>query len=172
MDPGAYKIRLERTETTGDYVQVWDGARAWGTLNGARLPDTAQAVREVQYVTGDLSYWIALPWKLTDPGVNIRYDGDSIMHVGFGRGVGLHDGDRYWYYWRNRGSPFPTDVEYIEQGRTEKERIVFAEWSRIGSAVYASKRTRIDSRGRVMRGFLITAVKVNQAMPTSLFTDR
>jgi hypothetical protein len=171
-DPGAYKVRVERTEAAGDYVQAWDGARAWATLNGASLADTAQAVREVPYVTGDLAYWIALPWKLTDPGVNIRYEGDSIMHVSFGRGVGLHDGDRYWYYWRDRASPFPTDVEYIEQGKTEKERIVWSEWQSFGRAVYSSKRTRVDSRGRVTRGFLITNIKVNQPMPASLFNGR
>lgn len=173
-DPAAYKVRVEREESAGHYVQVWDGRAAWATLNGSRLHDTTQVVRETSYVAGDLAYWIGLPWKLNDPGVNLSWPQRNVLHVTFADGVGQHDGDRFWYYWENPRSSFPTSVEYIEEGKTEngRERVLFKEWKKIGPAVYSSKRQRVDQRGRVMRAFEITDVKINRKIPDRYFNDR
>ena len=172
--PGAYRVRVERQEAVGKYVQVWDGQRPWATLNGGALPDSAQAVREVPYVTSELVYWMGLPWKLHDPGVNRSYVAPGTVHVTFGSGVGLHDGDRYWYRWRDSQSPFPTDVEYIEQGKTENDRnrLVWSDWTRFGPAVYAGRRRLVNQSGRTLRALLISAVTVNESMPDSLFIKR
>ena len=169
--PGAYRVRVERQEAAGKYVQLWDGKKAWATLNGVALPDTAHAVREVPYVTAELVYWMGLPWKLRDPGANRSFIAPNTVHVTFGSGVGLHDGDRYWYRWSDSRSPFPTEVEYIEQGKTENDRnrIVWSDWTRFGPAVYAAKRRLVDQSGRTLRAFLITDIRVNEATPNSLF---
>lgn len=170
-DPGAYRVRVERKEAAGQYVQVWDGRTAWATLDGRRLADSALAVREAQYVAGDLTYWIALPWKLRDPGVNLTWPEPDVLYVTFGGGVGLHDGDRYWYFWQTE-SPFPTAIEYIEQGKTENDRtrIVLSEWKKIGPAVIATNRRRVNRSGATTHLFVITGVKVNQPMNDSLFS--
>lgn len=51
------------------------------------------------------SYWLLMPWKLKDPGVNLDYAGETqldaqtydLVHVSFGQ-VGLTPGDQYWAY--------------------------------------------------------------------------
>lgn len=171
--PGAYRVRVERREAVGDYVQVWDGARGWASLNGAPLADSARAVTEIQYVAGDLTYWVGLPWKLRDPGVNLTLTAHQEVAVTFGSGVGLHSGDRFWYYWSS-ASPLPTHVDYIEQGHDENDRhrVLFAEWQRFGPVVYASKRVLLDQRGRPLRAFLVSDVAINGKLAPGLFTCR
>ncbi|HEY0672756.1 MAG TPA: hypothetical protein VGD27_10840 [Longimicrobiales bacterium] len=168
-----FRVRVERTEAEGRYLQIWnDGERA--SLNGVWLPDTARAVREVQYVASELTYWIGLPWKLRDPGVQLSYlelDNTHIVHVHFGSGVGLHDGDRFWYYWRDASSPFPTEVHYIEEGLSEVDRKVWLlrQPTRLGPGVFFARRTMQNARGVAARDLLISDVVVNRGMRDSLF---
>lgn len=168
-----FRVRIERTEAEGKYIQIWnDGARA--LLNGVELPDSARAVREVQYVAGDLTYWIGLPWKLRDPGVNLAFqlepDAD-VVHVTFGEGVGEHDGDRFWYYWHDRNSPFPTEVHYIEQGLSDADRrpVALSELRSIGPGKYFSVRTIKSAHGMPVRALVISDVVVNRGIRDSVF---
>jgi hypothetical protein len=170
--PSRYRVRVERTEAEGRYVQIWNGSAA-ASLNGDVLPDTARAVREVEYVAGDLMYWIGLPWKLRDPGANLSYEeanGVPVVHVTFGSGVGLHDGDRYWYYWHDRSSRLPTEVHYIEQGKTERERVTFGDPQKIGPAIFFRTRTRKSAQGVPMRALILSDVVVNRGIRDSLFS--
>jgi hypothetical protein len=114
---------------------------------------------------------MGLPWKLRDPGVKLSYLEPGTVHVSFERGVGLHDGDRYWYSWSNPGTSLPTSVVYIEQGKTENDRnrILFSDWTRFGPAVYPAKRQLVDVTGRTVRAFLVSNVRVNEPLPDSLF---
>ncbi|HET9438975.1 MAG TPA: hypothetical protein VFO52_02345 [Longimicrobiales bacterium] len=170
---GGFRVRVERTEAEGRYLQIWNnGARA--SLNGVWLPDTARAVSEVQYVAAELTYWIGLPWKLRDPGVQLSYlelDHTPVVHVHFGSGVGLHDGDRFWYYWRDAGSPFPTEVHYVEEGLSEVDRkvLLLREPTRLGPGVFFARRTMQNARGLAARDLLISDVVVNRGMRDSLF---
>ena len=172
-DRAGFRVRVERTEPEGKYIQIWNRTqRAW--LNGVALPDTAKAVSEVQYVAGDLTYWIGLPWKLRDPGVNLAYakEGDvDVVHVTFGTGVGLHDGDRFWYYWRDASSPFPTEVHYIEQGRTEanRQRVTFTDLQRRGPATCVGRRTTKNAHGMPVRALILSDVIVNRGISDSMF---
>jgi len=51
------------------------------------------------------SYWLLMPWKLRDPGVNLEHLGEKevdgkmyeVLHVSFGE-VGLTPGDQYWAF--------------------------------------------------------------------------
>jgi hypothetical protein len=166
-----YRVRIERTEAEGRYVQMWNnGARA--SLNEKVLADSARAVREVEYVAGDLTYWIGLPWKLRDPGVNLSYadeNGVAVVHVTFGEGIGLHDRDRFWYYWHDRNSPFPTEVHFIEQGKSERERYTFSEPTRIGSAIYFARRIKKSAQGIPTRALILSDVIVNRGIAASHF---
>lgn len=172
--PGSFRVRVERNEASGRYVQVWDGTSAWATLNGRMLADTAPATREVNYVTAELTYWIGLPWKLLDPGVNLNRSAAGVVAVTFGSGVGLHDGDRYWYFWHDARSPFPTEVDYIEQGHMEndRQRVLFAEWKKIGPVVFSVKRVTVDMRGRPVRALVISDVVANRGVRAAVFDRR
>lgn len=167
-DPGSYRVRVERREADGEYVQVLDGAASWATRDGLLLADSTRVVREVQYVAGDLTYWIALPWKLRDPGVRLSSPEPNVVHVTFGDGIGLHAGDRYWYYFTD-DSPFPHETAYIEEGRTQRERIIWQAWKRIGPAVYSARRERVDAAGRRQVGFEIEDVVINRKLGDALF---
>jgi hypothetical protein len=141
------------------------------------LPDTARAVREVAFVAGDLTYWIGLPWKLRDPGVNLAYDesgGVPVVHVTFGEGVGLHDGDQFWYYWSDAGSPFPTEVHYLLEGRaaSERQRVALRDLQRIGSATYVGRRTTQNAHGMPVRDLIVTDLIVNRGISDSAFRLR
>lgn len=169
------RARIERTEPEGDYVQAHDGrGSAWATLNGDPLSDTTKAVREVLYVAGDVMYWIGLPYKLRDPGVNLSYiPADSIgmpgVRVTFGEGVGQHSGDRYFYYF-GMDSPFPAEVHYIEEGSANVTRTRWSDFQTAGPITYVGTRTYYDQRGTTRKELLISDVMINPGAPDSLFT--
>ncbi|NIR44571.1 MAG: hypothetical protein GWN99_09780 [Gemmatimonadetes bacterium] len=169
------RARIERDEPEGHYVQATDGeGDVWATLDGELLSDTTKAVREVLYVTGDVMYWIGLPYKLRDPGVNLRHiPKDSIGYEGvavtFGEDVGLHPDDR-WFYYFEEGSPFPVEVHYIEEGYTEPTRTRWSDYREAGPITYVGTRTFYDERGVTRKQLLISDVQINPELPDSLFT--
>ncbi len=64
--------RIERWEG-GDFIQQgWDGVEQWATLNGEPLGVGYKDYDQVPYVSGDVQYWISLPYKLRDNGVNVH----------------------------------------------------------------------------------------------------
>lgn len=168
------RARIERAEPEGHYVQAHDGrGTIWATLDGAFLPDTTKAVQEVLYVAGDVMYWIGLPYKLRDPGVNLAYipadsTGQPGVLVTFGEGVGEHSGDRYFYYFQE-GSPFPTEVHYIEEGGTNVSRTRWSDFKTAGPITYVGTRTYYDERGTTRKQLLISDVILNPELPDSLF---
>lgn len=52
------------------------------------------------------TYWLLMPWKWLDPGVNLEYGGKKtvdgqeydVVTLSFGSGIGLTSNDRYWAY--------------------------------------------------------------------------
>lgn len=174
---GGFRVRVERTEPEGKYVQVWGGQSSWATLNGQPVPDTARAAREVLYVAGDLTYWVGLPWKLRDPGVNLRYFArDSLAEgrgfaVTFAGGTGEHPGDRYWYFFGEPDSSFPTEVHYIEEGQPDstRTRVRFDDWGSTEGARFMGSRTLFDARGRKLRSLVITDVVTNRGISAAVF---
>ena len=167
------RARIERDEREGRYVQAHDGrGRAWATLDGTGLADTTKAVREVFYVAGDVMYWIGLPYKLRDPGVNLTYiPADSTGYAGvlvtFGEGVGLHS-DRY-YYWFDEGSALPVEVHYIEEGSTNVNRTKWTDFGRSGGITYIGTRTYYDSRGVTRKQLLISDLEINPGVEEGMF---
>jgi hypothetical protein len=170
------RVRVERTEPEGHYVQVWDGAAAWATLDGRRLADTAQAVKEMPHVAGDLMYWIGLPWKLRDPGVRLRHGGtDSggveVVEVTFDAGTGLSPGDRYWYYFDAADSAFPQAVHFVKEGQDDafRERALWRDWRRYGAGTYVGERFYVTADGRPEKALLFSDIVVNAGVRDALF---
>ena len=69
-------------------------------------------------MSGDVFYWIGLPYKLKDPGVFLHYDGtdDEGLHqvrVTFGEDVGDHDDT--WFYAFGEGRAMPVSIGYREE---------------------------------------------------------
>jgi hypothetical protein len=71
------------------------------------------------------SYWFLMPYKLRDPGVNLKYDGEvkDSLHAGVVHDrlalsfehVGMTPGDRYWVY-VNRATHRVDKWEHLLQG--------------------------------------------------------
>ncbi len=80
--------------------------RAWlgdDELSGAAL--SVRLERAYGRFIND-SYWLLMPWKWRDPGVELTYIGreelngtpHDVVGLSFGGGTGLTSGDRYWGY--------------------------------------------------------------------------
>jgi hypothetical protein len=170
-----HRVRIERDEAEGHYVQAHDGrGTIWATLDDVAMDDTTKAVREVLYISGDVIYWIGLPYKLRDPGVNLHYiSADSTGHAGFtvtfGENIGLHSGDR-WYYYFEEGSAFPIEVHYIEEGRTNVNRTRWSDFGQAGPITYVGTRTFYDERGVTRKQLIITDVQINPEIEESVFS--
>jgi len=172
---GLEQARVERPEAEGLYVQTWTGEASWATLNDAPLPSGSAEVAESEYVGRDVIYWFGLPFKLYDPGVHRsarRIDGGGYeVLVTFGDQVGVHPGDRYFYYFLDE-DPFPEEVHYIEQGKTEadRNRTIWSGFGRVGDLAYVIARTWVDSAGLPTKELRIDDVQLNPVLPDSLFT--
>ena len=169
------RSRIERQEKEGYYVQAHDGATAWATLDGVRLPEDHKATKETLYVSRDVLYWFGLPYKLGDSGVHttpIPEDstGYAGVKVSFGEGVGEHPGDRYFYYF-GESSPFPVEVHYIEQGYTHEDvnRTRWRDFQAAGPITFVGTREWYDEEGVRTKQLLISDVKINPGVPDSMF---
>lgn len=189
--PYGEESRIERRESYGEIIQGFTGRRAWAVIDGAAIPDTARDAREALYVARDVFYWMGLPFKLRDPGVFLRYRGlgprpgramspdgnlgptDPAQYhtvaVSFGEGVGEHQDVFTYYFLPGRG--FPTEVTYVEEGRTDINRLVWGDTDRYGALRYPAVRERhvISASGRLRRSLLIHDVVVNPDLPQTLF---
>jgi hypothetical protein len=191
--PFGEATRAERWETGGLIQQGFNGHdAAWAAEDGVMLPDTSKDGRESLYVARDLFYWIGLPFKLRDPGVYLAYLGlrprpgmewsgrsphpfdpdDGLYHavtVRFGEGVGEHQ-DVFTYYFAP-GHPFPTELTYVEEGRTNVNRMLWGDTQRSGPLQYpyVTVRTSITASGKRTKELIIADVVINPDIPQSMF---
>jgi hypothetical protein len=185
--------RVERWEDNNFIVQGFAGAgAAWAVMNGEWLPDSAKDTRESLYVARDLFYWMGLPFKLRDPGVYLRYlglrerpgaswpgetkhphrsseDRYHAVGVSFGESVGEHQD--VWTYYFAPGHGFPLEVNYVEEGRQNVNRLVWGETKRAGdlSYPYVSRRDWITASGKRTKALTIEDVVVNEPVPAERF---
>lgn len=171
---GHEQARIERPEAEGLYVQTFTGDGVWATLNDRLLPPDEGAVTETEYVGRDVVYWFGLPYKLFDPGVNRRataLDGGGYeVRVTFGDEIGVHPGDRYFYYFLD-DDPWPEEVHYIEQDRDEvdRNRTQWNGYGRVGDFSYVVARRWHDTLGMPTKELRVDDVELNPVLPDSLF---
>lgn len=103
--------RLEGKTREGDEYVVLHNihtreGQVW--LNGEELAgeDEAEWLKRAYGAWINDAYWLVMPYKLQDPGVNLSHDGEEELDGAvydklllFFDGVGLTPGDRYWAYW-------------------------------------------------------------------------
>ena len=173
---GAGEIsRLERWEGNDFIVQSWDGHAAWATRNGDSLAPGDKDFDEVRYVSGDVQYWISLPFKLRDPGVNLHDRGrdDSGRHlvaVTFGEGVGLHDGDA-WRYWFEDGRTWPVELAYREEGKEDWNHLRFEDIREVGGYVFVGRRVHFNARGQLTKVLRTHDFALNPDVDPRVFSE-
>lgn len=191
--PYGEETRVERWETGGLIQQGFNGRdAAWAAEDGTMLSDSAKDTREALYVARDLFYWMGLPFKLRDPGVQLHYlglvarpgaewpgaspgavrSGDGRYHavgVSFGEGVGEHQ-DVFTYYFAP-GHVYPVEVTYVEDGRTHVNRMLWGPTERAGDLKYpyVTVRTSITQSGKRTKELVISDVRVNLDIPQGWF---
>ena len=191
--PSGQETRVERWEGNDFIAQGFNGQEAWATLNGQMLPDTAKDRREVRYVAGDLFYWPGLPYKLRDdgaflhyrgmvsrPGAEFRADPTSPRQnppaagyhgvaVTFGENIGDHQDA--WAYYFAPGKGFPTEVTYIEEGRTDINRVVWGDTERFGDLDYpiVIQRDWLTESGKRTKALVVSDVVINPEIAQEMF---
>lgn len=183
--PYGEESRIERWESGGLIQQGFNGRDpAWAAVEGEILADTAKDAREALYVSRDVFYWFGLPFKLRDPGVFLTYLGqverpgatfvegedpetlspDGTYHavgVSFGEGVGEHRDVFTYYFTEGRG--FPTEVTYVEEGRTSVNRLLWGRTRRAGPIKYpyVMRRDWITESGKRTKALVVSEVSIN-----------
>ena len=154
--------RIDRWEGD-DYIQQgWDGVSDWAYRNGEPLEPGDRDRDEVRYVSGDVNYWLALPFKLRDQGVNLAYNGldaegrHDVM-VTFGEGVGSD----IWHYYFVDGQTWPAEVSYDSGGRGRPQRNMWKDPRTDEGYHYVGRRVHIDAEGRMWKVLRMSDVEIN-----------
>ena len=166
--------RIERWEGDDFIQQAWSGSETWATMNGVPLTAGDKDFDEVQYVAGDVQYWISLPFKLRDDGVNLHHrgrddEGRHVVGVSFGEGVGLHDGDT-WQYWFEDGKTWPVQVAYMEEGRTNWNLLRFEDIRTVDGYTFVGRRVHYNEEGQLTKVLYTHDFEFNPGLSEALFS--
>jgi hypothetical protein len=122
------------------------------------------------------TYWLLMPYKLEDPGVNLAYvgrqqiDGKDYEEISltFGQ-VGLTPGDHYWA-WFDPDTRLMDRWAYLLQSdpRDAAPTVwLWQGWHRFGKIMLAEHRVQPDGKKKLELSDLLVAV----AMPDAVFTS-
>ena len=166
--------RIERWEGDDFIQQGWDGGVRWATLNGQPLHEGDKDYDQVRYVSGDVQYWISLPYKLRDNGVNLHYrgtddDGRHVVGVTFGEGIGLHDGDT-WQYWFEEGRSWPVQVAYMEEGARDWSRLRMEDIRSVDGYIFVGRRVHYNAEGALTKVLFTHDFEFNPRLDMTLFS--
>jgi hypothetical protein len=122
------------------------------------------------------TYWLLMPYKLKDPGVNLTYVGEQKvdgkdydeLSLTFGQ-VGLTPGDHYWA-WFNRDTHLMDRWAYLlqDEPRDGAPTVwLWQGWQRYGKVMLAPHREQLDGK----RKLELSDILVADAMPDAVFTS-
>lgn len=170
--PAGELTRIERWEGNDFIQQGWNGTEEWALLNGEPLAAGDKDFDEVRYVSGDVHYWIGLPFKLHDGGVNLHDrglddDGRRVVGVTFGEGIGLHDGDS-WQYWFEEGRTWPVQIAYMEEGRTNWNLLRFEDVRTVDGYTFVGRRVHYNEAGQLTKVLYTHDFELNPEIDVSV----
>ena len=122
------------------------------------------------------TYWLLMPYKLKDPGVNLSYvgeqqlDGKDYDEIGLTFGpVGLTPGDHY-FAWFNRGTHLMDRWAYLlqDQPRDAAPTVwLWQGWQRQGQIMLAPHRVSPDGQKKLELSVILVAA----SLPVAVFTS-
>ena len=93
------------------------------------------------------TYWMIMPFKLLDSGVNMKYegvkDGHEILHLSFGK-VGETPGDQYWAH-INKETGLMDRWEYELQDKTKGDWN-WVDWQKLGNVTLSRLKKSADQK--------------------------
>ena len=164
--------RIERWEGN-DFIQHgFDGVAEWAVMNGETLGPGDKDYDEARYVSGDVFYWIGLPFKLKDPGVFLHYDslgdqGRHLVRVTFGEEVGDHSDT--WFYTFEEGRAMPVSIGYREEGRENVSRAYWEDIREVDGYVFTGRRMHVNAEGKVWKVLVTTDFVLNPPVDPAIF---
>ena len=121
------------------------------------------------------TYWLLMPYKMTDPGVTLKYAGEEkgangVMYdkvnLSFDN-VGLTPKDTYWV-WVNRDTGMVDRWDYVLKGeRRRPPPGRGAGWTKHGNIMLAGERTNPKESRKLM----LPGIAVMETMPDKVFTS-
>lgn len=131
-------------------------------IDGVEVTDAearSQALERARGAWINDTYWLLMPYKLQDPGVDLAYDGEEVvdgivydkLHLSFNE-VGNTPGDEYWAY-INRETRLMDKWVYLLQlreGQDERSRGEWKwnDWRSHGDILLSAERERMDGQKR------------------------
>lgn len=173
--------RLEGKTRDGDSYVVLHNINskkgsAW--LNGEPLADDALGEwleRAYGAWVNDV-YWLLMPYKLLDPGVNLTYDGEETLDgVVYDKvlltfeSVGLTPGDRYWAYLNRETGLMDRWAYFLEDWKEDQKptQWLWTDWDRYGKILLSPRRFNPDGE----REALLSDLAVFDSLPGSIFSS-
>lgn len=123
------------------------------------------------------TYWLLMPYKLHDPGVYLRYEGEEqldgetydVLRLSF-EGVGLTPGDRYWAY-VNRDTGLMDRWAFHLEGMgpdDDPSQWLWLGWDRHGEILLAPTRRQVGGEERELS---LAPIQVHDEVPERVFTE-
>ncbi len=120
------------------------------------------------------TYWFLMPYKLTDPGVHLSWEGEETigektydrLHLSFEH-VGLTPGDQYWA-WIDRETGLMDRWAFVLEGQEPPARAyLWKPWRPYGNIMLASERVPPEGG----RSIVFRDIAVPAELPASVFTS-
>jgi Family of unknown function (DUF6503) len=122
------------------------------------------------------TYWLIMPYKIQDPGVNLSYAGEETIDgktydklaLSFGN-VGLTPGDRYWAY-INRDTGLMDRWAFILEDMPKEGPPMtwtWEGWQKYGNVMLAPHRAQVGGD----RKLELSDIAVSDQLPDSVFTS-
>ena len=163
-DTGRHRLSWTDRESGQSHVILMNLNTGVGSVftDGTEVTDMEARDRFLERARGawiNDTYWLLMPYKLQDPGVDLTYEGEEViddavydkLHLSFD-GVGLTPGDEYWAY-INRDTRMMDSWVYLLQlreGQDERSRGEWKwnAWRKYGDIMLSAERERMDGQKR------------------------
>ena len=163
-DTGRYRVSWTDRESGQSHVVLMnlDTGEGRAFTDGTEITDAEERNRFLERARGawiNDTYWLLMPYKLQDPGVDLAYAGEEVvdgifydtLHLRFDD-VGNTPGDEYWAY-INRETRLMDRWVYLLQlreGQDERSRGEWKwnNWSKYGDILLSAERERMDGQKR------------------------
>ena len=174
--------RLEGETQQGEkYVVLQDldtkEGQVW--LNGQPAPPerTKDLLERAYGAWINDTYWLLMPYKLRDPGVNLAYAGEETIDgvtydkllLSFNK-VGLTPGDRYWAYINRNTKLMDRWAFHLESMAPDAEPVAWKwdGWTRHGRIMLAPGRQQLTGESRSLP---LDDIQVSDSLPDAVFTS-
>jgi len=171
-DASGLFARVERWEGDDFIQQGWHPDGQWASLNGEPLAEGDKDWDEADYVGGDLNYWVFLPFKLNDGGVNLEYTEDDgrgrrLVTVTFGEGIG--ESRDTWRYHFDGDRTWPAEVSYQTERGTRPNAMRWTDIKVADGFFYVGAREYFNQEGRIRMIIRTSDVTINPDLDPEIF---